>query len=142
MTKKSNAGARCKITPEMTKSFMEAVKLGLTNRAACDYAGISEAAFYNYLNWAERDIGLGKQSPYVEFFEALKKAKAQFRAYHMNNIRKASEGGQWQASAWTLERCCPDEYGRTVKNEVSIEMNESKKMLGDYLNVVKGKSDN
>lgn len=139
MTKKSNAGARCKITPEMTKAFMEAVKLGLSNRAACDYAGISQSSFYLYLQYAEQDNADGKTTIYSEFVEHLKKAKAQFRAYHMKNIRKASEGGQWQASAWTLERCCPDEYGRTVKNEVSIEMNESKKMLGDYLNVVKGK---
>ena len=49
--------------------------------------------------------------------ESVKKAKAAFRLFHMKQIRDAAASGNWQASAWSLERCFPDEYGRFVKVE-------------------------
>ena len=37
----------------------------------------------------------------------------------LNQIEKAAEQGNWQAAAWELERCYPDEYGKRIAAEVS-----------------------
>lgn len=50
------------------------------------------------------------------FSVALKKAEAECKAARIQTILKASEKS-WQAAAWWLERRCPDEYGRMVKEE-------------------------
>lgn len=111
------AGRKPKLTKEFTEDFCRALSMGLSNKAACDYTGIVEATLYEYLKKAEIDERLGKKTIYTEFLKSYKKAKAGFRLYHLAKIRQASESGSWQASAWTLERCCPEEYGRQVKSD-------------------------
>lgn len=110
--------AKSKLTDEMTKDFCSARSLGLNVKASCDYAGISEPTYYTYINRASDDIARGKKNTkYAKFFYSVKKAEASFRVYHMSKIRDAAESGSWQASAWSLERCFPNEYGRVVKME-------------------------
>lgn len=53
--------------------------------------------------------------------ESLKKAEAQFKAVHVNNIIQAGkEKRHWQASAWLLERKYPKEYGKIDRNAVML----------------------
>lgn len=107
--------AKKKLTDELIKNISKALSLGLNVRGACDYAGISEPTYYAYMAQAEEDIRHEAKSKYVEFFNSVKTAKAAFRIYHMTKIREAAENGSWQASAWSLERLFPDEYGRQDK---------------------------
>lgn len=112
--------AKTKMTDELIDNISSAFSLGLSTRGACDYVGISEPTYYSYINKAEDEIEKGKteeQSKYVKFFNTVKKAKAACRVFHMTQIRNAASSGNWQASAWTLERCFPDEFGRQVKVE-------------------------
>lgn len=109
--------ARSKLTDEFIEDFCKAISIGLSENSACDYAGISDVTLYKYKRQAEEDIQNGRKTKYVRFFNQLKKAKANFKTFHMLKIREASENGNWQASAWTLERCCPNEYGKQVKVE-------------------------
>lgn len=104
--------AKLKLNKEIIDSFCNGLSIGLTARAACDYAGISEQSYYTYINQAKEDIDAGKKTIYSEFFESVKKARAAFRIYHMSKIRDAAESGNWQASAWSLERLFPEEYGK------------------------------
>ena len=69
------------------------------------------------------------------FSVALKKAEAECKAARIATVLKASEKS-WQAAAWWLERRCPDEYGRMVKEEkpqnvVTIEELEEAGRLQD-----------
>ena len=53
----------------------------------------------------------------------------------MMKIKEAGEAGSWQASAWLLERCCPDEYGRSIK------VGTDNGILGDLLSAMKSEED-
>ena len=54
----------------------------------------------------------------MEFLESVKKAEEKAKAYHLQQIRKASENGSWQASAWYLERKHPNEWGKQQRVEL------------------------
>ena len=123
--------AKSKMTDDLIRNYCNAVSLGLTTRASCDYAGISQQAYYSYVKKAEEDIAKGKKTKYVEFYDAVKKAEASFRVFHMSKIRDAAESGSWQASAWSLERRFPEEYGKHV------QVDADNGILGSLLNALK-----
>lgn len=127
--------ARSKLTDELIENLCKAISMGLSENAACDYAGISDVTLYKYKRQAEEDMAQGKKTKFVRFLNQFKKAKANFRAFHMLKIREAAESGSWQASAWTLERCCPAEYGRQVKIE------NDNGILGELLAAIKEDND-
>ncbi len=94
--------------------LIEALKLGATNVLACQYAGIAETTFYDWL--AEN----------AEFSASIEKARSYAAIDALRTIQKARREGQWQSAAWLLERRYPQEYGRrTVQMEVTgkLDMN-------------------
>jgi len=93
------AGRLSKHTPEREQRLLSALSAGNTRQAACHYAGIS-------------DESLRRWQQSVEFVERLKKAEADAEVRHVANIAKAAQDGQWQASAWWLERRRPEAYAR------------------------------
>lgn len=124
-----------KLNNQMIQDICEAVSKGLTNRAACDLVNINENSLYAYIKRGEVDQLNGKNNVYTRLLRAYKKAKADFRVFHMENIRKAATNGAWQASAWTLERCLPDEYGANRGQE------QDDGILPDLLTAIKGLKD-
>ena len=132
---------RSKLTDDFIEEFCGALGLGLSIKAACDYCGISEPCYYSYVKKAETDLENGvKNSKYVKLFKRVKKAKSSFKAFHMKKIRDAAESGSWQASAWTLERCCPDEFGRSMKNDIP-ENGIVTELLSAFVNMRKDEED-
>ena len=117
-------GRKIKLDKETAENFCKGLSLGLTAKGACDYAGISEQTYYTYLKQGREDAEDGKVTIFSDFLESVKRARASFRIYHMSKIREAAESGNWQASAWSLERLFPDEYGKQDKIIVSeVEQN-------------------
>ncbi len=102
---KRKAGRPTKLTPETTEKIVQALTAGNTRQAACGYAGISDQSFLNYLRSS------------LEFLEAVKKAEADAEVRHVANIAKASNDGNWTASAWWLERRRYQEWGRKDRHE-------------------------
>ena len=94
------AGRLSKRTPEREQRLLTALAAGNTRQAACHYAAISDETFARW------------QRSSVEFVDAVKKAEADAEVRHVANIAKAAQDGQWQASAWWLERRRPDAYAR------------------------------
>lgn len=117
----ANSGRRKLIEnyPDMVDEFIKAVTLGMSNKMACAYAGISEDVFYVWQRKAEEAEQEGKEDDaYVKFLKRYKNAKAKFQARHLARITQASDDGTWQASAWLLERRCPEEFGQ--KTDVNV----------------------
>lgn len=108
------AGRKPKLTPEIQKEFCAYVASGLTKKGAADAVCISETALYDWLKKGQADRDRGKNTIYSKFLESVKKAEAKFKLTHIKNIKVAAEDGAWQASAWLLERCYRDEYGRAA----------------------------
>ena len=94
-----------KLTESLIDEISKLIGGGLTNKDACAIVGISEASLYKWLK--EPREGLE-----IELFKALEKARATRKAFLLQTITRAAQGGTWQAAAWYLERQYPSEYGR------------------------------
>jgi hypothetical protein len=91
--------ARVKDRKAVADKVLEMVSSGLTIARACEWAGITPAAFRN---WRRDDVSLSC---------ALKKAEIEFEARHLANITAAASES-WQASAWILERKFKKRYAK------------------------------
>lgn len=108
-------GRRTILTPELSAKICAYIASGLTKKGAYEAVFISEASFFTWMKKGERDIEKGgdNNSIYSLFAKSVKEAEAKFKLTHIRNIKTAADKGQWQASAWMLERCYRDEYGKS-----------------------------
>ena len=113
-------GRPSKLTPGTTARILEAVELGATWERAADAAGVGASTLRD---WRQR--GEAGEVPFVAFLAAVKKAEGAGVERALRSIRKAAEGGAWQASAWLLERRYPADYGRRSEVAVSARVAES-----------------
>lgn len=107
--------------PEAFDAFLEAKRLGMPDKYAAQYAGISWDAFSDTKSKGERDVKAGDdKTAYAQFYQSYKKSIGQFVAYHLNEITKAAKRS-WQASAWLLERLSPEEFGPKQDSKIAVE---------------------
>jgi hypothetical protein len=97
-------GRPLKLTADLQAKLAQALALGATRRAACEYAGIGEATLREWLT--------RRGAVYSALAAAIKEAEAKSTIGALAKIQKAATDGQWQAAAWLLERRHPEEYGR------------------------------
>lgn len=102
--------------PEKVKVFLEAVEDGMSNKMACALSGISDSSLYEWFKAAEEG-----NAKYADFLDKYKNAKAKFVRKHVKSIEAASRNGSWQASAWMLERCCPEDYAAKSQIDASVD---------------------
>ena len=109
-------GRPTKLNAETQKRFIDGLRLGLTYKLAASYAGIDISSFHLWMQKG-RDQSEGI---YSDFFDAVKAAEGLCAAQHMGRIMKAAEAGQWQSSAWVMER----RFGYSAKQEVKVGASE------------------
>lgn len=102
--------------PEKVKAFLGAVGDGMSNKMACALSGISDSSLYEWLKAAEEG-----NAKYAAFLDKYKNAKAKFVRKHVKSIEAASRNGSWQASAWMLERCCPEDYAPKSQTDAGAD---------------------
>lgn len=108
--RKNDEGKFVYIWNEPIANFFKAVKLGMNNIKACEFAGFTDKVLYEWINKGEADLEEGQDSIYSEFVETLKKTRAECQAFHLQNVIRAGQNGNWQASAWILERLFPTSF--------------------------------
>jgi len=81
-----------KYSPERTELILRAIRQGNTLTNAAKIGGI---AYETLKDWRGR---------YHDFSSAVEKAEADAESLHVNAIVSAGVNGNWQASAWWLER--------------------------------------
>lgn len=116
-----------KIHPDRDETYgdrlISALKAGSFFDDACSYAGVSKSGAYEWLarGRAARELqeekGEQHELPaderiYLDFAEAVEKARAGAVVANLAVIRTAAQNGQWQAAAWWLERTSPEKWGR------------------------------
>lgn len=136
-----------KLTKELIDEILTYKENGLSDADVCDMVGVSQQAFYSWLKEAETGVNykdpekpISNYALKVELLEGLKRAKAAFKAYHIQTITKAAKKS-WQAAAWMLERMYPKEFGR-IDRQIAL-LGEAQKETGmldeilEYLGMVK-----
>lgn len=109
-------------TPELTARIEQSIVAGLSYRDACEVVGISETAFYEWIQRGEaesdrtadgHDSSITEQ-PFVVFADTIKKSIPKRKETLLHKIRSDES---WQSAAWLLERLHPQEFSRHVKVE-------------------------
>ena len=138
-----------KLTPEVQENICNWLKLGYYQEDAAIMAGISASTYYEWMKKGEQErvaLEEGEKAltlpdtslpasedgtpeieliyPFLEFSEAVKKARAEAEGAHIKNIRKAADNGVWQASAWFLERSHPKKWGKRSQLDLVAENDE------------------
>ncbi|WP_339174429.1 hypothetical protein [Anoxybacillus sp. FSL W8-1294] len=112
------AGRPTKLTPELQKKIIDAIRAGNYMETAAAYAGISKDTFFRWLRKGAR----AKSGIYKDFHDAVEKALADAEVRDVMLIANAA-ATDWKAAAWRLERKFPDRWGR--KERLSADLNHS-----------------
>ena len=129
-TKNKKMGLPTSLTPEVQSIILACIKKGAYVETAVVYAGINKDTYYEWMKRAE------KEQPgqlHRDFSDAVEKAKAEAELLDITIVDKAARGGQWQASAWRLERKFPQKWGR--RTEVDIGQ-KAESTLSEWLQKV------
>lgn len=123
----ASGGRPSKFTQETVDAVVKWLKLGYYQEDAAIMAGISKSTFYGWLKKADEG-----DERFLEFSDAVKKARAESEGAHIMNIRKAADNGVWQASAWFLERSYPTKWGKKNPDLISEDSDEPVEFLIKY----------
>lgn len=91
---------------EVGEKILFAFSIGATTSLALKFAGASTKGFKKWKELAKRGI-----EPYAAFVKELNKVRGIRAVKWLGLIEEAAEEGKWQAAAWKLSHCEPDEYG-------------------------------
>lgn len=98
-------------------AIIDNLKRGNTRRASSIAAGISEDTL---AAWLKR---------YPDFAAQVKKAEAEAETAHVANINRWAAAGNWQASAWWLERRHREDWGRRDQLDVNHRIRQDAERL-------------
>lgn len=114
-------GRKTKLEDDIQQRLILAIERGLTIVDACEYSGISEKTYYNWLNKDTTQIkDDDDRKKFVQFLQDIKKAQSECQMYCLDFIMKDKS---WQSKAWLLERRFPD---RWAKKDMTINENNEK----------------
>ena len=119
-------------SPTYGDRVVQALDAGAFFDDACAFAGVSKSAGYEWLargraaralqeSKGERFELPGDERLFLEFADAVEKARAGSVVTNLAIIRTAAQKGNWQAAAWWLERTMPDKYGRHQRPPADAE---------------------
>jgi hypothetical protein len=89
-------------------ALLKLLRSGVPVIHACAAVGIPEQTFYGWIRQGKK----ATKGQYFDFYNDVQKAKADAVTRNVALIQKAAQDGTWQASAWYLERCHPNEFGK------------------------------
>jgi len=149
-------GRPTKLSKEISDAIVENLRLGNYIEHASAAVGINKSTLYAWLDRGRKeqeriDAGVEPNSDeqmFVEFSNAVEKAKAEAVSRNVAIIQKSAHHGTWQAAAWWLERTQQQVFGRKqqlehtgpegspIKLEVSTQEIEEK--VAKIINARKG----
>ena len=119
------AGRPTKFNVEIANAIIENLRLGNYIEHASAAAGINKSTLYLWLEKGRKEqerieAGLEpneEESNFMEFSNAVEKAKAEAVSRNVAIIQKSAHSGTWQAAAWWLERTQQTIFGRKQQLE-------------------------
>ena len=125
MATPAKRGRKTLLTPERQDAIVTMLEAGGYIEDACEAVGIDPRTYYHWLKRGKdeedrinADIApTPNETPFLQFFQAVRKAQADGIMQHVMNIDHHAKNGTWQASAWILERKQPRKWGRFDRTE-------------------------
>jgi hypothetical protein len=115
------AGRPSKLTPALQAKLCDAIRSGNFLETAASFAGIDKSTLHRWLKRGDRE----RRGACHDFAAAVDKAVADSQALAVARIAKAANDGNWQASAWLLERRFPENWGRRDRHEIKADINST-----------------
>lgn len=131
------------LVPEILEKFIQAILKGASYHLACKHAGLSFTQYRVFMLRCEKmldedkdELGnpIDESNPYIETYRRIERAIA-YRA--LKWLEKIDEAANihWQAAAWKLERCHPEDYARE-KPELEKKADENAEGLRELKEIV------
>jgi hypothetical protein len=114
--------AYIKLNEEMIEKARKYISEGHYANVVCNFMGIGETAYYDYLKKGKADEEEGKDTIFSKFSKAIKEAESTAEMRHLQNILKTADDGTWQASAWYLERKHKNRW--SLKQEIEHQVDQ------------------
>lgn len=131
------AGGRpSKLTPQVKKKLLDAIRAGNYYEPACMYAGISYRSFRRWMDKGEK----AKSGEFWQFCQEVKQAEAEAEARVVAMWQKQIPDS-WQAARDFLERRYPDRWGRREKIDLSGEVKQKHEYEYDITHQIIGDQD-
>ena len=152
-------GRTTKLTPQVHEAIVRAVTAGVPVVQAAQLVGIGQSTV---LQWLQRGEGRAKRSAearYVEFVEAITRARAFDEARRLARLELAGRGGailsertithpdgrverevkhappDWRTDEFYLERAYQDRWGRRVQADMSLEIRQLAQDVAEEIGV-------
>ena len=155
----TRTGRSPKLTPALQTAIVQAVTGGLSVIEAAALAGIAKSTVLQWLQRGEGRSRRGTQARYVDFVDAVSRARAVDEARRIARLEQAGRGGQvlsektttypdgrverevkrtlpdWRADCWHLERRYPDRWGRRVQADLTLQIQQMVQEVAQELGV-------
>ena len=109
-------------------ALIDAFRLGCSVSGACGGAGISVAKFNELMRKGESDLIDGIDSPELELFLDVERAKQEFEVGNLDIIKRNAVD-DWRAAAWLLERRRAKDYA--ARQDIDVNALEPIKIVMD-----------
>jgi hypothetical protein len=113
-------GRPTKLTPELQRRIVKAVRCGNYGETAAASEGVDRATYYR---WMER--GAAGEDPFRDFCDAVTRARA-IAERRMVNVVRTDATQNAESARWYLERSASDRWGRrdklTIESAVNAEL--------------------
>ncbi len=100
--------------PEKKAALLDAIAATMPYELACDMAGISQSAFYEW-----KALGEQGKRPYAEFLEELRACEANAVFLMHQDLKAAGVSGNINAIMFLLKARYPQHYSETVRQEIT-----------------------
>lgn len=114
-------GRPSKLTPEVKRRFIEAIRAGSHYEPACQYAGID---YKTFRDWMQRGQGVhparSSAQEYVDFAAEVMRAEAEGELQCIAAIKGATKE-DWRPAAWMLERRHAERWSKSEKIEIMVQ---------------------
>lgn len=103
-----------KFSEDTRKCLVENHGKGLPIKDCADIAGIDRTLVYKWMDKGKKS----KKGKYHDFYVDMQRARAKFKAHHMQKI---SNSKSWMASQYLLQCVDPDEFVVAEKQKIESE---------------------
>ncbi len=124
-TIKKLGGRPTRLTEDIEKLIVQTVRQYLSIQTAVDYAELPRSTVSTWITRGNKDNEEEIDSIYSKFSRALKKARSEKVQDYLRELEERASN--WQSIAWTLERCCAEDFGKDA--ELYKQLLEDYKML-------------